>query len=166
MARVCRAKAQAKAKAEGKAAPKPKAKAMQIRAVSEASVAETLQATVYELPDEQWIMAVGTEIAEESINMVHSEAYLMADSGAVTSVTRPSTCAWSPIVMFGQRQLHGVSGERLQQHGKREVRGHTSTGRSVSINTTVAEVSKDILSVPDVVDEGFSVVFTPNGAYI
>eukprot|EP00971_Amphidinium_carterae_P351885 6492321-Amphidinium_carterae.1 len=169
LSRVCRSKAKAKAEGKGKAGAKPaaKAKPMQVGNVDqEPAVSETLTASVYELPDEDWIMMVEENTEESGIDVISATSKLMMDSGAVTSVSRPTSFTWSPIRQSCAKQLHGVSGDRLTQHGMRDIHGVTNSGRKIAVATTVADVSKDIMSVPELVDAGFCVVFHSNGAYI
>eukprot|EP00971_Amphidinium_carterae_P130646 2588173-Amphidinium_carterae.1 len=89
----------------------------------------------------------------------------MADSGAMRSVCTP--LSFSDVSMSKERipQLHSITGERLNCHGIKEI--DSSVGSALcKVKLTVADVSKSVMSLPEIADQGFTIVLCKDHSYV
>ena len=92
------------------------------------------------------------------------------DSGAVDTVTPPSTAKYFPIFETegSKRGLHyrAANGTRITNHGARNVRGISADFKPMNMIMNVADVKKTLASAYQIVDAGNTVVLDREYSYI
>eukprot|EP00971_Amphidinium_carterae_P348034 6490285-Amphidinium_carterae.1 len=110
-----------------------------------------------------WIMAM-TEAEPSSSSS--SIDLLLVDSGATHSVFMEHAFQQTPLLGHSGVSLRNISGEELKLLGQKTVKGQTDSGRPISCTGAVAEVKRNVLSVNKLQRQGFTVVFSPTGAWV
>eukprot|EP00971_Amphidinium_carterae_P348965 6490768-Amphidinium_carterae.1 len=92
---------------------------------------------------------------------------LMADSGAMKSVGKVGS--FIDVALCPHKsapRLHSITGEPLCCHGVKEVEAGIGKKASLRVDLTMADVSRSVLSLPEVADQGFTIVLSRGKSYI
>ena len=92
----------------------------------------------------------------------------MVDSGAARSVCPLTMCQEVGVARphEGPAFFRTATGDRVQNHGIRELCGISNEGTALSLAYNVAEVSAPLDSVSQICDRGNVVVFTQAGGFV
>ena len=87
------------------------------------------------------------------------------DSGAALTVVRSDVATDYPVVSMRKRFLRAANGQAIPDLGNKEITLKDGYGHRI-VRTAVADVSKNLLSVSQLVDAGHEVVFSPKKSVI
>ena len=87
------------------------------------------------------------------------------DSGAALTVVRSDVAMDYPVVGARRRSLRAANGQAIPNIGNKEITLKDSQGHRI-VKTAVAGVSKNLLSVSQLVDTGHEVIFSPKKSVI
>ena len=87
------------------------------------------------------------------------------DSGAALTVIRPDVATDYPVVNRCKRVLRAADGQAILDLGNKEITLKDGYGHRI-VRTAVADVSKNLLSVAQLVDAGHEVIFSPKKSVI
>eukprot|EP00971_Amphidinium_carterae_P349415 6491008-Amphidinium_carterae.1 len=109
-----------------------------------------------------WVLAVGNTPEPKQ----DTQELLLVDSGATHTVFMEQAFQSDQVSGPSSVTLRNISGQPLLQKGSKIATGYTESGRSVTCQGVVAQVQRNILSVAKLQQQGYTVVFTPSGAWI
>ena len=108
---------------------------------------------------------IGAIYSIDAYQSVDRRRELVVDSGACANV-----CGVDAFFGVGtrspERVLCDVQGKRLDQKGVKDVVLETTSGRRLNVAFETAFIDKDVLSVHKLLENGISVVFTPDKQYL
>ena len=92
----------------------------------------------------------------------------MMDSGAARSVCPVHLCKENGTLPVGSgpEYFRTATGDRIPNHGQRQIRGYTDSGQVMSLRYNVADVSTPLDAVSSICDKGNIVIFTALGGFI
>ena len=87
------------------------------------------------------------------------------DSGAALTVVRSDVATDYPVMSGRKRFLRAANGQAIPDLGNKEITLKDGKGHRI-VRTAVAGVSKNLLSVSQLVDAGHEVIFSPKKSVI
>ena len=91
---------------------------------------------------------------------------VLVDSGAATNCCPPWYGSQFPTRPGERCTLRAANGEKVPQHGFRRVQYYCADESQLTVDYTVADVKKPIISVDKLVDSNHTVVFNKTKSYI
>ena len=90
------------------------------------------------------------------------------DSGAAATVVPPGTsiAKVGPVTRDNCKNFRVANGSRIPNLGEQLITGKTSSGRDIKFRAQVADVTKPLASVHEMVESGCTVVFAKGRSYI
>jgi hypothetical protein len=114
--------------------------------------------------EEGWLiggLVQSRDLECDVIAAVGSDRPLLVDSGALKSVTNPRSFTGRDHDPLAVRKLFDISGTALKHYGKKTIDYGLPSGRQLSMVSEVCDVTRDIMSVAQGNDSGFTYVFAP-----